>query len=127
MSFYGELMSSNLSFLTGVNSEYIAHLYAQYSRNPVNNYPSTLYTYIIPQKMQMRKSKTNNNKNTPKQYIYIYTNIHNIYIYNNKHVRKNEQRNIDIDSCHNSTKTSTNYLATLTSHLVEPGAICLSK
>jgi 2-oxoglutarate dehydrogenase E1 component len=26
-------MSSNLSFLSGVNSEYIAHLYAQYSRN----------------------------------------------------------------------------------------------
>lgn len=27
-------MSSNLSFLSGVNSEYIAHLYAQYTRNP---------------------------------------------------------------------------------------------
>jgi len=27
-------MSDNLSFLTGINSEYIAHLYAQYSRNP---------------------------------------------------------------------------------------------
>lgn len=27
-------MSDNLSFLTGINSEYIAHLYAQFSRNP---------------------------------------------------------------------------------------------
>ncbi len=27
-------MSENLSFLTGINSEYIAHLYAQYRRNP---------------------------------------------------------------------------------------------
>ncbi len=29
-------MSENLSFLTGINSEYIAHLYAQYLRNPNN-------------------------------------------------------------------------------------------
>lgn len=29
-------MSENLSFLTGVNSEYIAHLYAQYTRNPAS-------------------------------------------------------------------------------------------
>lgn len=29
-----ENMSENLSFLTGVNAEYIAHLYAQFKRNP---------------------------------------------------------------------------------------------
>lgn len=29
-------MSENLSFLSGVNSEYIAHLYAQYRRNPAS-------------------------------------------------------------------------------------------
>lgn len=29
-------MSDNLSFLSGVNSEYIAHLYAQYLRNPAS-------------------------------------------------------------------------------------------
>ena len=29
-------MSDNLSFLTGINSEYIAHLYAQYQRNPAS-------------------------------------------------------------------------------------------
>lgn len=29
-------MSDNLSFLTGINSEYIAHLYAKYRRNPAS-------------------------------------------------------------------------------------------
>ncbi|MEM7618549.1 MAG: 2-oxoglutarate dehydrogenase E1 component, partial [Pseudomonadota bacterium] len=29
-------MSENLSFLTGINSEYIAHLYAQFQRNPAS-------------------------------------------------------------------------------------------
>ena len=29
-------MSDNLSFLTGTNAEYIAHLYAQYQRNPAS-------------------------------------------------------------------------------------------
>jgi 2-oxoglutarate dehydrogenase E1 component len=33
-------MSDNLSFLTGINSEYIAHLYAQYRRNPASVEPS---------------------------------------------------------------------------------------
>ncbi|MEM8833010.1 MAG: 2-oxoglutarate dehydrogenase E1 component [Pseudomonadota bacterium] len=33
-------MSENLSFLTGVNAEYIAHLYAQYQRNPASIDPS---------------------------------------------------------------------------------------
>lgn len=33
-------MSDNLSFLTGINSEYIAHLYAQYQRNPGSVDPS---------------------------------------------------------------------------------------
>lgn len=33
-------MSENLSFLSGINSEYIAHLYAQYKRNPAKVDPS---------------------------------------------------------------------------------------
>ena len=33
-------MSDNLSFLTGINSEYIAHLYAQYKRNAASVDPS---------------------------------------------------------------------------------------